>query len=81
MTYNRIFRLRLTDLFITVFILLVTASCNKDNVIEDSSNRKPVIILDSEDGVYTVKIGQQLTISRMLNMLTMPFTHGLKRAK
>ena len=37
-------------------------SCNKDDVIE-SSELKPQIILDNEYGVYTVKVGQRLTIS------------------
>lgn len=37
--------------------------CNKDDVIENITDSKPEIILDNEDGVYTVKIGKELTIN------------------
>lgn len=37
-------------------------SCNKDDVIEVNQNR-PEIALDSETGVYAVRVGEQLTIS------------------
>jgi len=37
-------------------------SCNKDNEIV-STVEKPQIILDSDDGVYTVKAGNELTIA------------------
>lgn len=63
MTKNKTCRLRITDLFLAVFMLLITASCNKDDVIEDLTGRVPVITLDSEDGIYTVKIGRELTIA------------------
>ena len=51
--------------YIQFLFVLLTASlcaCNKDNVIEDPSALPPQIILDSDDGVYTVKIGHELTI-------------------
>lgn len=49
--------------FLLLFTLVLTlTSCNKDDVIEDSSLR-PEIILDSDTGVYTVKTGCELTIS------------------
>lgn len=46
-----------------LFLALVLAmtSCNKDDVIEDNS-LKPVITLDDDTGVYTVKTGCELTI-------------------
>lgn len=43
--------------------LLVLSSCNKDDVIEKASPVAPVITLDSETGIYTVKSGRELTIS------------------
>ena len=56
-------RFGLTDYLLILFLLLITASCNKDDVIEDLTGKAPVITLDSEDGIYTVKIGRELTIS------------------
>ena len=56
-------RFGLTDYLLILFLLLITASCNKDDVIEDLTGKAPVITLDSEDGIYTVKIGQELTIA------------------
>lgn len=46
-------------LFLT--LALAMTSCNKDDVIEDNAS-KPVITLDSDTGVYTVKTGSELTI-------------------
>ncbi len=57
--------MRLSNLRICWWLLIVTgifASCNKDDVITDN-NRPPRIILDSETGIYTVKIGKTLNIS------------------
>lgn len=45
-----------------VFVVLLVG-CNKDDVIENNIEQKPIITLDSEDGVYTVKIGHELTIA------------------
>jgi len=38
------------------------SSCNKDEVIEADAQR-PQIVLDSEDGVYTAKVGREISIS------------------
>ncbi len=46
-------------LFILPAILL---SCNKDDVIS-AGGAVPVVVLENEYGVYTVKVGQELTIS------------------
>lgn len=42
--------------------LLVTG-CNKDDIITDDSSKRPEISLDNEYGVYTVKVGNELTIA------------------
>lgn len=42
---------------------LLTTACNKDEVILDDRDHAPVITLDSESGVYTVKTGRELTIA------------------
>lgn len=41
--------------------VMALASCNKDEVI--TTDAKPVIELDSDTGVYTVKTGRELTIA------------------
>ena len=48
---------------IALFGLLLTsfAACNRDGVIEADASPAPVIALDSETGVYTVKAGRELT--------------------
>ena len=50
---------------IALFGLLLTsfAACNRDGVIEADASPAPVIALDSETGVYSVKAGRELTIS------------------
>lgn len=48
--------------WILLFLFVFTA-CNKDDVIEQDTGQKPVITLDSETGVYLVKIGRTLTIA------------------
>lgn len=53
----RIFRLLLFAL------ILVVTSCNKDDVIEMEVLQPPIIALDNETGIYTVKVGHELTIS------------------
>lgn len=42
--------------FWAVFAALLTTACNKDEVILDDRDHAPVITLDSESGVYTVKM-------------------------
>lgn len=46
-----------------VLLLVAVTSCNKDDVIEEDIMQKPVITLDSETGIYTVKVGHELTIT------------------
>lgn len=41
-------------------LLLVLAACNKDEVF--SAGDKPIITFDHEDGIYTVALGEQLTL-------------------
>ncbi len=48
-------------LFLIAACLL--SSCNKDDEIEEDIAQKPVITLDSETGVYTLKVGRTLTIT------------------
>lgn len=52
-----------TRLLLTLLLAAGLSSCNKDDVIENAAGLKPVIALDSEYGVYTVKIGHELTIA------------------
>lgn len=52
--------LRISLCLVLVYGLL--SSCNKDDVVE-SDIRAPKISLDSDNGVYTVKVGHQLTIA------------------
>lgn len=49
--------------FWAVLAALLTTACNKDEVILDDRDHAPVITLDSESGVYTVKMGRELTIA------------------
>ena len=42
---------------------IIATACNKNGVITEEIGPKPVITLDSETGVYTVKTGRTLTIS------------------
>ena len=44
-------------------LLLFFSSCNKDNVITEEVHPIPVIELDSETGIYTIKVGKELTIT------------------
>ncbi len=56
--------LRVAWHIVTCVILAVSLpGCNKDENIGGDSGEKPAIILDNEDGVYTVKVGESLTIS------------------
>ena len=51
--------------FLICFFVLAAfiISCNKDNVIEQPEDGKPQIELDSESGIYTIKIGRELKIT------------------
>lgn len=49
---------------INVFIvLLFLVGCNIDDEITKDFAHEPVIELDSENGIYTIKVGKELTIS------------------
>lgn len=54
--------MRILDKILAMAVLLcmLFTSCNKDDVIENSA--KPVIVLDSENGIYSVKTGRDITI-------------------
>lgn len=43
--------------------ILLLASCNKDDLVTADSGQIPVIELDSENGIYSVKADRELTIS------------------
>ena len=42
---------------------LLFAACNKDDVITESAKQVPIIELDSQTGIYSVKVGRELTIA------------------
>jgi hypothetical protein len=46
-----------------LFFLLFLISCNKDDEITEKIPIAPHITLDSETGIYTVKVGRTLTLS------------------
>ncbi len=48
---------------VLILLLFTFSACNKDKVIEEEIAQKPIITLDSETGVYSVKIGKEITIS------------------
>lgn len=50
-------------IFLSLLLTALCASCNKDDVIISGQASLPVITLDSEYGVYTVKVGHELTIA------------------
>lgn len=51
-------------LFLSLFATIaLTTGCNKDATIEEEIPAVPEIILDNEEGVYTVKVGRELTIA------------------
>ena len=56
-------RSRLSHITVLLIGLLIGVACNKNEVITEEVGPKPVITLDSETGVYTVKTGNTLTIS------------------
>lgn len=48
---------------ITLILGLLLLSCNKDDYLTLGNSNKPVIEFDNNTGVYTVKVGRELTIS------------------
>lgn len=44
-------------------VVLAATACNRDKTITEEAKPAPVIELDSETGVYTVKVGRELTIA------------------
>lgn len=52
-----------TLLFSIPLLLLFITSCNKNEVITEEVAQAPVIELDNETGIYSVKVGRELTIS------------------
>lgn len=55
---------RLYHLFLIPLVLLFFfSSCNKDEQVEIDQPMTPQITLDSETGIYTVKVGRELTIA------------------
>ena len=42
---------------------MLFTSCNKDEVITEEVGGQPIIELDSETGIYTVKVDHELTIA------------------
>ncbi|MDE5709451.1 MAG: cell surface protein, partial [Alistipes sp.] len=49
--------------FCTLALSLLAAACNKDGVLTEQIEPAPVIELDSDTGIYTVKVGRELTIA------------------
>lgn len=49
--------------FCILALLLLAAACNKDDLITEEVKQPPVIELDSDTGIYTIKVGRQLTIA------------------
>lgn len=46
-----------------LFLLCVLAACNRDDEIIEEKALVPRILLDNETGIYTAKIGRELTLS------------------
>lgn len=49
--------------FIPLLYVLLLASCNKDDIVIADSNLAPIIEIDNENGIYSVKTGRELIIS------------------
>lgn len=45
------------------FLAFIFTACNKDAVIEEKVSLKPAIEIDSESGVYVVKVGREFQIT------------------
>lgn len=55
--------MKLASILNTLLVLFLFCGCNKDDIISEAVNLPPEILLDSEDGVYSVKTGHELTIN------------------
>ena len=55
--------MKLINLFLCAVLFLGAVSCNKNNLIDDDRPMPPEITLDSETGIYSVKVGHSLTIA------------------
>ena len=55
--------MKLASILNTLLLLFLFCGCNKDDIISEAVNLPPEILLDSEDGVYSVKTGHELTIN------------------
>lgn len=51
------------SIFKILAFAILFASCNKDDVITTVTKQVPVINLDSDTGIYTIKVGRELTIA------------------
>ena len=51
------------SLFLLFSACMLFTSCNKDEVITEEVGGQPIIELDSETGIYTVKVDHELTIA------------------
>lgn len=50
-------------LLLPLSLILLFSSCNKNEEIVEERILPPVIELDSENGIYTIKVGRELTIN------------------
>lgn len=50
-------------IFSILVLLFFITSCNKNDVITEEIKQAPIIELDSETGIYTIKVGRELTIA------------------
>ena len=50
-------------IFSILVLLFFITSCNKNDVITEAIKQAPIIELDSETGIYTIKVGRELTIA------------------
>ncbi len=50
-------------IFGIIAVMLAATACNKDRTITEEAKPAPVIELDSETGIYTVKVGRELTVA------------------
>lgn len=53
----------ITQILLALTAIALCTSCNKDDVIGTDLSSLPVIVLDNEYGVYTVKVNHELTIA------------------